>query len=312
MNAPSLSNAAGVGSAGAARTSLPKKLPAIYLRLLKRIFRLIRKRIPENRLGDRTFSFFQFVLRHKRLPGELPLFNDAYYRLKISDELFDPLRVFVTDKEFLKTYVKSVVGDEYNVPTLAVLRNRLEVDRYEFPAACCIKPTHYARKVIIRKNGEPIDLAEIKRWFSLNLYKVIREVNYKHLKPKVIVEPLVFGDANIKDYKIFCYQGTPRLIQADIDSHTKHTRKYFDCSWNELDFSLCFERSHEPLGKPDNLGQMLAIATKLSANFPLVRIDLYSDGRQCLVSEITNCHGNVAERFIPLSAEAVASRIIFG
>jgi hypothetical protein len=312
MNAPSLSNVAEAGSTETAQISLPKKLPAIYLRLLKRIFRLIRKRIPENRLGDRIFSFFQFVLRHKRLPGKSPLFNDAYYRLKTSDELFDPLRVFVTDKEFLKIYVKSVIGGEYNVPTLAVLRNQLEVDRYEFPATCCIKPTHYARKVIIRKNGEPINLGEIKRWFSLNLYKVIREVNYKHLKPKVMVEPLVFGDANIMDYKIFCCQGTPRLIQTDIDSHTKHTRKYFDCNWKELDFSLCFERSHETLARPDNLDQMLAIAAKLSASFPLVRIDLYSDGKQCLVSEITNCHGNVAERFIPLDAEAAASRIIFG
>ena len=43
----------------------------------------------------------------------------------------------------------------------------------------------------------------IKRWFSSNYYNRSREANYKLLKPKIIVEELLFNDENIKDYKFF-------------------------------------------------------------------------------------------------------------
>ena len=31
--------------------------------------------------------------------------------------------------------------------------------------------------------------------------------NYLNLKPKIIIEPLLFDDDNIIDYKFFCYKG---------------------------------------------------------------------------------------------------------
>src|SRR5690606_7574589 len=101
----------------------------------------------------------------------------------------------------------------------------------------CIKATHTSGCVILRKQGEPIDRAYIKSWFGLNYYHMCREANYQRLKPKVIVEPLVFGDSNIQDYKIFCVNGQPRLIQVDVDRYIEHKRKYFDAGWNEQDFS---------------------------------------------------------------------------
>ena len=43
-----------------------------------------------------------------------------------------------------------------------------------------------------------------------NYYNRSREANYKMLKPKVIVEELIFNDENIKDYKFFCYNLKPK------------------------------------------------------------------------------------------------------
>ena len=84
------------------------------------------------------------------------------------------------------------------------------------------------RAVRLRKHGEPLDLARIKGWFRYNYYRAGRERNYKTLKPKIIVEPLVFDSTDLSDYRFFCVNGIPKLIQVDMDRHTQHTRKLFD------------------------------------------------------------------------------------
>ena len=247
-----------------------------------------------------------------RLPSKHPLFNDVLYKIKTSNEIIDPLRVFVTDKEFVKLFVKAVVGDQFNVPTIKVLHTIEELNDYEFPSDCCIKPTHLSGKVILRRQSSPVDLNEINRWFKSSFYQINREANYKTLKPKVIVEPLIFDSDNLSDFKIFCYMGKPKLIQMDIDRHIEHTRKIFDLEWNEMPFSLGYPISHRQLDKPRNLDKMLSVASSLSSHFSFVRIDLYSNGEECLVGEITNCHGNAGEKFVPISGETIASNIIFG
>jgi hypothetical protein len=253
-----------------------------------------------------------FLRAHGRLPTNKLLFNDILYKIKTTDEITDPLRVFVSDKEFVKLYVKATVGDQFNVPTIKVLRSMDEVRSYQFPSDCCIKPTHMSGKVILRKQNSPVDFEEIDTWFKSTHYLVNREANYKTLKPKVIVEPLIFDSDDLMDYKIFCYEGRSKLIQVDVDRHIEHARKFYDTSWNELPFSLLYPRSTRRVEKPGNLDEMLSVASSLSCHFNFVRVDLYSNGEKCLVGEITNCHGNAWESFMPKSGEKLASDMIFG
>lgn len=256
-------------------------------------------------------SLVIFFRAHQRLPSRKQLFNDVLYRIKTTDEIMDPLRVFVSDKEFVKLYVRAVVGDRFNIPTIKVLHSTEEILAYSFPQDCCIKPTHLSGKVILRRLGSPIDHEEIARWLKSSFYHVNREANYKTLKPKVIVEPLVFNSDNLSDYKIFCYKGEPKLIQVDVDRHIGHTRKLYDLDWNELPFSIGYPRSDRDLEKPANLEKMLEVAGSLSSRFNFVRIDLYSNGVECLVGEITNCHGDAEESFIPKTGEVTVSKMIF-
>jgi hypothetical protein len=211
----------------------------------------------------------------------------------------------------VQQFVKEQIGDEYNVPTIAVLRSAAEVDAFDFPADCCIKPTHASGQVILRRDGAPIDREQMKRWFAINYYRHGREWNYRALEPKVIVEPLIFGSTNVEDFKIFCFNGEPRLIQVDIDRHVNHTRKFFDVNWNEQDFSIIYPRSAAEFPRPSTLEKMLAAARTLSAPFSFVRIDLYSDGEKVLVGEITNCSENAGGWFVPRSAERQASELMF-
>ncbi|WP_341366113.1 ATP-grasp fold amidoligase family protein [Yoonia sp. BS5-3] len=138
--------------------------------------------IPYNRLGDRFIAWKKFVARHRRLPSKHKmLWNDVLYRLKTSDAILDPLRVFVSDKEHVKDYVRAIVGDHYNVPTIAVIRDAAALHDFAFPDECCIKPTQSSGQVILRKNAAPIDIDRIAGWFNLNQYYAGREINYRYL-----------------------------------------------------------------------------------------------------------------------------------
>ncbi|MBK8185191.1 MAG: hypothetical protein IPK63_20745 [Candidatus Competibacteraceae bacterium] len=273
---------------------------------------ILRKHLPKNRIGDRIVSYINFIMKNNRAPKNWLTLNDVLYAIKTTDEILDPLRVFVSDKEFLKLYVSAAIGDQHNVPTIDVIREAQAVSNYDFPATCCIKPTHASGQVIIRKNNEPIDRERIKRWFKLNYYDVTREANYRYLKPKVIIEPLIFNNAFVVDYKFLCYNGIPKIVWVDLDRYINHTRKTYDAEWNDLDLSLTKPKSNIILEKPNNFSEMLDISSKLSTGFSLVRIDLYTDNTHILVGEITNCSGNAGERFIPTESEYTVAKILFG
>jgi hypothetical protein len=280
--------------------------------LLRLAYTLAKLIVPRNSRGDQFIGFINFVIRHKRLPTNKLIFNDVLYQIKTTSEIYNPLRSFISDKEFVKVYVKAIVGDQYNVPTIDVIRSEDEVDSYIFPENCCIKPTQASGRVILRKNASSLDKAEIRSWFHINHYNAGREANYKHLLPKIIIEPLIFNNSNVEDYKFFCYQGKPKLIQVDIDRYIHHTRKFFDLNWKELDFSIIYPKSNKPLLKPKNLDEMLFVAGELSKAFTMIRVDLYSDGKIIFVGELTNVSENAEGKFIPKSAELEVSGTFFG
>lgn len=267
--------------------------------------------LPKNRVGDEIFSYVLFQICHGRTPTKEKLFNDILYNTKVTNEIIDPLRVFISDKEYVKIFVKSVVGDIYNVPTIGIIRNIKEIDNYEFTLNCIIKPTHLSGKTILKLDSSAINIDEIKSWFNINYYDIWREANYRSLKPKIIIEPILFNDLNLNDYKFFCYKGKVKLIQVDLDRRTNHTRLFFDTKWNKKEFSIGYPLSKNLPEIPLNLENMINIVELLAVYFDFIRIDLYSNGDKCYVGEITNCHGSAMEKIIPHTAEKELSNNIF-
>lgn len=280
--------------------------------VLKKAYRKGIESLPKNKTFDSLVALMFFLRVHRRFPkrtnGGL---NDCLFFLKATGKLSDPLRVFVTDKELVKDYVEKKVGSQYNVPTLGVVHSYQEAKSYRFPADCVIKPTHMSGPVQFRRDNGPIDFEEIKTWFDTNYYDFGREANYRDLKRKLIIEPYIFGEAGPEDYKILCVHGKPRLIQVDLDRYGNHTRNVYTPDWQMQPFSNTY-----PIGKgiarPENLDEMLRIASILSEDFNLMRVDLYTDGKNILVGELTNCHGNATERYLPAPADDTVAHMLFG
>lgn len=273
---------------------------------------LLHKILPYNDTSDSLLNYLTFFVNHKRLPRGRHYFNDYLFEIKNTKEMLNPIRQFVSDKYLVKDYVRAKVGEKYNVPTIAVFDNYRDLSEFDFPANCCIKPTQASQAVILRKNGDSIDIGATEKWFELNYYKKTRERNYKYLKPKVIVEPLIFGSTDLMDYRLFCYEGKVKLICIDIGKFSGYQRVFYTKDWIKQDFSLHYPLYEGNLEKPENLDEMIIVAEKLSSELDFVRVDLYSDGESCLVGEITNCHAAASQSFVPLSAEKKASKIIFG
>lgn len=281
-----------------------------YLYILRKMYNVFQFIFPKNRYGDYLVSFALFVVSHRRIPRNKKLLSDYLFFLKVKNDESLLLRQFITDKEYFKIYVKGVCGDEYVIPTIKILKNKKEINEYEFPERCCIKPTHASGRVILKTDNN-VDREVIMSWLNIRYYKNGREKNYKNLQPKIIVEPLIFDSTNVEDYKFFCYKGKVGFIQIDLDRYIDHTRLYYDAEWNELEFSINYKRSLKRLPKPENIKEMISIAEKLSSKLEFIRVDLYTDGERIIVGELTNYPGNCNERFVPVEAENIASNILF-
>ena len=71
-----------------------------------------------------------------------------------------------------------------------------------------------------------------------NQYFANRERNYLNLKPKIIIEPLLFDDDNIIDYKFFCYK-------KKVNRATDHSRSIYDIKWNKINISIDFKMNEK-------------------------------------------------------------------
>tara|TARA_B100001057_G_scaffold322389_1_gene322579 strand:+ start:6102 stop:6965 length:864 start_codon:yes stop_codon:yes gene_type:complete len=280
------------------------------------IFKFFLENLPKNKIFDKILCFIQFTFIHKRFPTSKKYFNDMLHKIKTSDQIDDPLLVFTSDKEYVKIFLSHIIKKEYIVPNLFVAHSFKEIENYKITSNCVIKPTHLASKCIFKKNQEQLtelDKERIRGWFFQNLYYGHRERNYLYLRPKVIIEPIIFNDDNLIDYKFFCYEGKPKIIMLDFDKFTNKSRVFYDENWNKIDVSLGKFKINDGFEKPKNLDEMLKLSKCISSYFNFTRVDLYTDGKEILVGELTHTHAGATQKFIPdgLASEKKFSKILF-
>ena len=186
----------------------------------------------------------------------------------------------VTDKFLFKEWLREKGFENLVVPILAVYDDVNEVRNHVFDRHTILKPTHLSGTVIpfyeSRKLTEK-ELIKLEKWMSTDYYRKSREKTYKGVRKRLICEPLLLDSTNNipMDYKFFMCSGRPLMIQVDIDRFANHTRQMYSEDWKLLDFGLKFPRNPVPIDKPESLDAALQIATALSEDFPLCRVDLY-------------------------------------
>ncbi|MEL7666007.1 MAG: ATP-grasp fold amidoligase family protein [Candidatus Shapirobacteria bacterium] len=210
-------------------------------------------------------------------------FNEKIQWLKLY--YHDPLMTKCADKYAVREYIKEKIGEKYLIPLLGAYDTPEQINFDKLPNKFVLKINNGSGKNIICRNKKSLDIEETKKKLSEWLkpenshYFYSYEWAYKDIKPKIICEKYIEEDNHkLKDYRFLCFHGKPQYIWVDTNSlnnNPNHKRNTFDIKWNEINAEIGHPRNLTKIQKPKKLNELINIATKLSKDFPHVRVDLY-------------------------------------
>lgn len=234
------------------------------------------------------------ILTHKKLNLKNPtLFNEKLMKLKIDDYNNNELVIKCTDKYKVREYVEECGASEILNEIYGVYEDANEIDWDKLPEKFALKCNHGCAYNIICIDKEKLDKEEtiktLNKWLKKKFGYETSELHYPKIKPVIICEKYIETNAGVfpNDYKIYCFDGVPKLVMACTDRQEHLRINFFDLEWNELDIGTKEDRAEVAPDKPTCLKEMIEYAKVLSKPFKYVRVDFYDfDGRP-LFGELT-------------------------
>ena len=263
-------------------------------------------------------------------------FNEKLQWLKLHDH--NPLYTLMADKYEAKKIVEERAGKEFVVPNYGVWEHFDDIDFDVLPEKFILKTTHDNAGNFIVDDRDTFDRSAAKKFLEKHLqnyhFTRWREWVYKDIKPRIIAEKFLENSdhSDLKDYKFFCFNGEPQfsyvcthvkknempiMIQHDgapafstdslrplykfrhLMGHLE-TYTFYDNEYNVIPCSKAdWPALAEPTEKPVNFEQMKAIARKMSAGIPHVRVDFYEVDGHLYVGEMTFYTSAGYEDFCP-------------
>jgi hypothetical protein len=222
----------------------------------------------------------------KRMGYELSLahprtFNEKMQWLKLNDRTSK--HTLCADKYAVRAFIEKEIGERYLIPIFYHTSTLDEITRELLPdEPCIIKTTHDSGNTFIVRDKSRITENEwhhfktkFQKSMHRNYYYWSREWQYKHIKPRIVIEKLLLDNGEIpNDYKLHCFNGKVKFVQVDMDRYTNHQRNIYDIHWNRQDFRWKFPPGRDS-SKPKYLDEMIRLAEKLAKPFYFVRVDFY-------------------------------------
>ena len=217
----------------------------------------------------------------------------------------EPKAVQCADECEAREFVASRIGASHLIEMYGVYRRAKEIDLDALPKSFVLKATHGSGWNFFCKDKDAVDwqevFAKVWDWLHTNCYYLGREWAYRDIPPRIICEKYLFTDAGESpwDYKFFCFNGKPAIIQVDLGRFTDHRRNMYDAQWKRMPFTLEYPAAPCEVERPKTLEKMLEIAARLSQGFPFMRVDLYEFGSEVFFGEMTFYPGGGWELFDP-------------
>lgn len=244
--------------------------------------------------------------RHPVLYTEKLQWYKVFYR--------NPLMVRCVDKYDVRSYVEHkglahILNDCYGI-----FGSEKEVSFSALPNAFVVKDTlgGGSRSVIVVPDKSKMDVdyvaSEMNRWCNLpcNKRTLGREwPYYSGKRHRIIIEKYLEAPnatEGLIDYKFFCFNGKPEYLYviADRAMGKNAAIGIYDASYTRLPVDRADERPlTREIPKPKCFDEMLAIAGKLSEDFPHVRVDLYNIDGKIIFGEMTFYPGSGYMQFTP-------------
>ncbi len=178
----------------------------------------------------------------------------------------------ITDKIWARNYITEKIGNNYLTKIYGIYKNTKKIKFENLPEKFVLKANHDSGSILVVNDKNNIDKKELKKLdcnLKINYGKTQCEWVYNEIKPKIFAEELILDkNGNIPfDYKVFCFQGKPKLIQFDINRFSKHKRNFYDLNWNRLNLEILYPSVDIEIEKPYVLDEMLELSSILSKPF---------------------------------------------
>ena len=215
----------------------------------------------------------------------------------------------MVDKYAVREYIKSVIGEQYLVKLYGVYDKFEEIDFDKLPDQFVLKATHGSGYNIICKDKSKLDLRDTKKkinkWLKEDYYKIKGEMQYKNVPHRIICEEyLEDNSGKLLDYKMYCFNGEPKIIRVDFGRFTKnHTTNFYDKNWKLMDLKVVHENNKIGIKKPEKCEEMLELTEKLAQDFPHIRVDFYIVNNKIYFGELTLTTGAGCDPFTPLEKD---------
>ena len=267
-----------------------------------------------NWMSDKTYLKISYrLLMGNKLNLDNPVtFNEKLQWLKLYDRKKE--YTSLVDKYEVYDYVKKRIGEEHLIPIIGVWERPELIEWEKLPKSFVLKCTHDSGGVILIKNKNDIKerqiVKKLKKKLKINYFYGDREWPYKNIKPRIIAQPYLSNenDADINDYKFFCFDGTPKymFIAKDRQLGPKETKfNFYDMDFNKLDIKNGHDNFEDVLSVPKTWEEMKKIAAALSKGIPQVRVDLYEVNGKVFFGEMTFFHWSGMVPFIPKSWDKI-------
>ena len=205
----------------------------------------------------------------------------------------------LADKYRVREYVIEKCGEKYLNKIYGVYSSTSEIEYDLLPQSFVLKTTNSCATNIIVRDKTLLNKKEtnqkLNRWLKFPYGELTGQLHYTQTTPLILAEKFLKQTENSKqsliDYKFFCFGGVPKyvVLHSDRQENTHNfSAMVYDMEWKaypEFVNSRC--PISEILPRPSALKEMISIASRLSAPFPFVRVDLYLINGSPIFGEMT-------------------------
>lgn len=235
---------------------------------------------------------------HWRRLGEWPdLNNPRRFTEKLCwRKLYDrnPLFPVTADKVRVRDFVAERVGPQYLPRIYGVFDDPDEIDFPSLPPAFVLKANHGCGWNWLVRDKTLVDWNELRTlarsWLNRRYDQMGGEWWYGAIQPKLLIEEFVPDEDGkpARDYRFYVFSGGVAMVQVEIDKFSNWRRNSYDSMWQRLPFSLRYPQGAD-VPRPPHFEIMLAVASRLGADFDFVRVDLYDVADRMIFGELTLC-----------------------
>lgn len=209
----------------------------------------------------------------------------------------------LADKYRVRQYVEEKGLGDTLIPLLGHWDRAEDIDWDSLPNKFVMKTNHGCGDVLLCEDKSKLDIPYWTKTFAKLLKQkygyAYAEPHYNKIRPCVIAEEMLEGtqdksvsSSSIIDYKIWASRGEPFSILVCLNRSKGHVElATYDVEWNQhpevMRAASHNAMYHGEVPRPAALEQLLHVASVLSKDHPVARVDLYEVGGKVYFGEMT-------------------------